>query len=329
MRAVIVNDYGESPVVAEMPKPKPGAGQVLIREQAAGMNPTERGIAAGLFRERIPGKFPMVLGIDVAGTIESVGEGATRFSPGDEVFGLLMIPPLGSTGTYAEYVAASEDAPLSPVPDGLEPTVAAALPASGMTGLGLVDSLGPLSGKKVLIVGAGGGVGSFATQFAVNAGAHVIANVREQAAERMRGYGAAETVDHTSGSLVDKVRQAHPDGIDVLIDVASAPDAFAALASLVNPGGAALTTISAANPQALEAAGVTAINFESEPSSELLDRVADALVTGTIVAPPITRITLDQAPAVFSGANGRPADGKTVIDLEPTEHRRRNRVPPE
>ncbi len=68
----------------------------------------------------------MVLGADVAGAVESVGEGATRFSPGDEVFGQLLNPPLGSAGTYAEYVAVTEDAPLARVPAGIEPAVAAA-----------------------------------------------------------------------------------------------------------------------------------------------------------------------------------------------------------
>ncbi len=94
-----------------------------------------------------------------------------------------------------------------------------------------------LNGKTVLIVGAGGGVGSFATQLAVNAGAHVIANVRAAVAGRMRDYGAAETVDRTKVSLPDTVRQAHPGGLDVLIDLVSDAEGFAALASLVRPGG--------------------------------------------------------------------------------------------
>ena len=92
-----------------------------------------------------------------------------EISRGDELFGQLLIAPPGSAGTYAEYVAVTEEAPLARVPDGLDPVVAAALPTAGGTGLALVASLGPLAGKSVLIVGAGGGVGSFATQFAVNA----------------------------------------------------------------------------------------------------------------------------------------------------------------
>jgi len=115
--------------------------------------------------------------------------------------------------------------------------------------------LEPLDGKTVLIVGAGGGVGSFATQFAANAGARVIANVRATAAERMRGYGASETIDHTAVSLPDAVRAAHPDGIDALIDVASDPAGFAVVASLVRAGGTAVTTKYVADLDALAAAG--------------------------------------------------------------------------
>jgi NADPH2:quinone reductase len=124
--------------------------------------------------------------------------------------GQLLIAPLGSAGTYAEYVAVTEDAPLAKVPSGLDPALAAALPTAGGTGLAVVDLLEPLRDKTVLIVGAGGGVGSFATQFAANAGANVIANVHASAAERMRGYGATDTIDHTAVSLPDALRLAHP-----------------------------------------------------------------------------------------------------------------------
>ena len=264
-----------------------------------------------------PARFPMVLGADGAGVVERAGEGARRFSRGDELFGQLLIAPLGSAGTYAEYVAVTEEAPLARVPDGLDPVAAAALPTAGGAGLALVASLGPLAGKTVLVVGAGGGVGSFATQFAVNAGARVIANVRAAAAGRMRGYGAAETVDHTEVSLPDALRQAHPDGIDVLIDLVSDADGFAALAALVRPGGTAVTTKYVADPGALAAAGVTGTNFNfaQHVSGELLEQVADALVGGRIAAPPITRVTLEQAPAALNPAQAGRADGKTVITL--------------
>jgi len=314
MRAVTVREYGGTPTVAEIPTPEPGARQILIRLRAAGMNPMDLWLASGAWKP-MPATFPMVLGADGAGVVEQLGEGSSRFSVGDDLFGQLLIAPLGSAGTYAEYVAVTEDAPLARVPSGLDDVVAAALPTAGGAGLALVDLLEPLADKTVLIVGAGGGVGSFATQFAASAGGNVIANVRASDAERMRAYGASETIDHTAVALPDAVRQSHPDGIDALIDLVDDAAGFAALASLVRPGGSAVTTQYVADEQALRAAGVTGINFALPMSSELLQRVAEAVADGRIVAPPITRISLEDAPAALDPAQARPASGKTVITL--------------
>jgi len=311
MRAITVNEYGATPAVEEIPTPEPGEGQVLIKMRAAGMNPMDRTLASGDWKP-MPATFPMVLGADGAGVVEKVGEGASKFSVGDDLFYQLLIPPLGSAGTYAEHVAVTEDAPLVRVPTGLDDVVAASLPTAGGAALACVDLLEPLMGKTVLIVGAGGGVGSFATQFAANAGANVIANVRERDAERMRAYGAGETIDHTQAPLMDAVRSAHPDGIDALLDVVSDAAGFAELAGLVRRGGTAVTTKYVADQDALGAAGITGVNFAMQPSSELFERVAEAVANGRIVAPPITRITLEEAPAALSSAH---ASGKTVITL--------------
>jgi NADPH:quinone reductase len=312
MRAITVTEYGASPGVSEMSTPAPGRGQVLLKMRAAGMNPMDRTLASGDWRP-MPATFPMVLGADCAGVVETLGEGASRFSVGDDLFGQLLIAPLGSAGTYAEYVAVAEDAPLARVPTGLDDVVAASLPTAGGAGLALVDLLEPLAGKTVLIVGAGGGVGSFATQFAVNAGAKVIANARARDAERMGSYGAVETIDHTAVSLLDAVRQAHPDGIDALIDLVSDASGFAELASLVGTGGSAVTTQYVADQKALGATGITGVNFALPASSELFERVAEAVGDGRIVAPPIARISLEEVPAALNSAQSRPASGKTVI----------------
>jgi NADPH:quinone reductase-like Zn-dependent oxidoreductase len=313
MRAVVVTEYGGRAEAVDLPAPEVQAGQVLIKVLAAGMNPMDRAIADGAWESIMPATFPMVLGVDVAGTVEDVGQGPNRFFGGDAVMGQLLIPPLGSSGTYAEFVAVSERSTLTRTPAGMSAVVAASAPTAGMTGLSIVDALAPLDGKTVLIVGAAGGVGSFATQFAANAGAHVIANARLDNAARMSAYGAAETIDHTVGALHELVARTHPDGIDVLVDLANDADEFANLAGLVRTGGSALTTRYIANADALAADGVSALNFQVPASAELLERVAEALVTGSIVPPPIDRISLQQAPAVFADENGARFDGKTVI----------------
>jgi NADPH:quinone reductase len=314
MHAIAVNEYGANPALVELPKPQPGPRQILIKERAAGMNPGDRQISDGAWKDRVPGIFPLVLGADVAGVVESIGEATAKFAPGDEVFGQLLIPPLGSTGTYAEYVAANEDAPLAKLPNGLDAADAAALPTPAGTALQMVTSLEPLAGKTALIVGAGGGVGSFTTQFAVNAGAHVIADTRGSDSDRMRSYGAAEMIDYSAVSVADTVRRAHPDGIDVLIDVASDADEFAVLSSLVRSGGSAVTTRYVADTELLSARGVTGVNFAYQSSPELLGQLANAVVAGRVAVPPITKVELDDVPPAMSG-RGAHHGGKTVIML--------------
>jgi NADPH:quinone reductase-like Zn-dependent oxidoreductase len=286
---------------------------VLIAVQAAGMNPMDMEIANGGWKDRMPATFPMVLGADVAGIVEEDGPGVSGFEPGDLVFGQLLIAPLGSAGTYAEYVAASADAPLAQVPAGLDPVTAAALPTAGGTAMAIAESLAPLAGKTALIVGASGGVGSFLTQLAAQAGAHIDAGAPAAEAARMKSYGAAETIDRAATPLPDAVARAHPDGIDVLVDLASDGQQFAVLARHVRPGGTAITTRYVADRETLARTGVTGVNFKLPMTVPLLNRLAAAVVAGTIVPPPITHISLDEVPDLASG-HGH-AEGKTVITM--------------
>jgi NADPH:quinone reductase-like Zn-dependent oxidoreductase len=311
MKAIAINAYGTAPVLTELPKPRAGRGQVLIRIRAAGMNPMDRAIASGAWKNVMTATFPLVLGADVAGVVEAVGDGMTKFAEGDELFGQLFMVPLGSTGTYAEYVAAAEDAPLAPIPRGLDPVVAASLPAPGGTALNLADSLQPLTGKTILVVGAAGAVGTFFTQFAAQAGARVTATAREQDAGRVRSYGAAETIDYLKSDLGDAVRRAHTNGVDVLVDLASDAEAFRALASLVRRGGTAITTRDVADEKAAASMGVTGVNFHLDQCPELLARVGDAVASGRVVPPPITRVTLGDVPVVWGRASH--GMGKLVV----------------
>jgi NADPH:quinone reductase len=314
VRAVTVSRFGESPVVTQVTTPSAGPGQVLIKLFAAGVNPMDAKLASGEWRPA-PAVFPMVLGVDGAGVVQAVGDGTTRFFPGDDVFGQLFIPPIGAYGTYAEYVAVTEEAPLARVPDGVDLAVAAAVPTAGATGLSLVELVEPLDDRVVLIIGAAGGVGAFATQFAVNAGARVIANIDAEAEDRMRSYGVKQTIVRPGVSVKDAVSGSHPDGVDVLIDLVSDAKAFASNAALVRPGGTAITTQYVADLEALQASGIRGVNFALRTTSDLLERVGKALTDRAIVAPPITRIGLDDAPGLFRPQAQSHANGKTVIVL--------------
>jgi NADPH:quinone reductase len=314
MRAVTVRQFGQSPQVEELATPVAGPGQVLIKLAAASVNPMDAKLASGEWRPA-PVIFPMVLGVDGAGIIEAVGEGVTRFSPGDRVFGQLFIPPVGSSGTYADFVAVTSDAPLAHVPGGLDLVLAAAAPTAGTTGLSLIDLLEPAEGQIVLIVGAGGGVGTFATQFAVNAGASVIANVNAGAEDRVRAYGVEEVIVRSSAPVTEVIHSLYPNGIDVLIDLVGSERAFASAASLVRPGGTAISTQYVADVEGLQARGVRGRNFALRQSTELLVRVAEALVDRTVTEPPLTQVSLEDVPTIFGSHASLAPDGKIVIVL--------------
>jgi NADPH:quinone reductase len=129
----------------------------------------------------------------------------------------------------------------------------------------------------------------------------------------MTGYGAAETIDRTAMPLSEAIARAHTDGIDVLVDVASDAAQFAALAGHVRPGGTALTTRYVADPETLARDGVTGVNYQLSMTAPLLDRLASRVAAGSVVPPPITRVSLDDVPSLLG--NPSHTEGKTVITM--------------
>lgn len=226
-----IRRYGDASVIGEeeIARPVPGPEEVLIRVAATSFNPSEVGLRRGLLRSILPMELPFTLGGDVAGTIVEVGAGVRGFAVGDGVVGRI-----DNGGAAAEYVAASADC-LVPAPTTVPLPHAAAIPIAGVTAWQAVFTHGRVApGQRVLVNGAGGGVGGFAVQLARHAGAYVIATAGPRSAATVRRLGADEVVDYTATSLVDAL-----DGpVDVLLNlvVVDARQA-AALVSLVRPGG--------------------------------------------------------------------------------------------
>ncbi|KAA2266519.1 NADP-dependent oxidoreductase [Solihabitans fulvus] len=297
----------------ELPRPEPGLGEVLVRLHAAGVNPFDWKVVDGILKDVVPHGFPLVVGMDGAGEVIEVGRGITRFQPGDAVYGQFMRLPQGG-GSYAEFAVADESA-IALAPRSVGPAEAAAIPTAGMTAANVLAATGVVDGVRVLIVGATGGVGTFATQLAAGRGAHVIVTARAASAELMRGFGAREVVDHTTGSVADQVRAAHPDGVDVLIDLVSDRAALTELAGVVRDGGTVASTIGAADVEALTAKGLRASNFQNTSSAALLDALAVQVDSGLLTAPIGREVSLDEAPAALADSRTGRAAGKTVILL--------------
>jgi NADPH:quinone reductase-like Zn-dependent oxidoreductase len=204
MRAIVRDTYG-SPEVLELrdiDKPEIADDEVLVHVHAAGVGRDVWHVMTGLpYPIRLAGyglrapKNP-VIGSDVAGVVEAVGKNVTRFQPGDEVFGI-------GKGSYAEYVCAREDK-LAPKPANLTFEQAAVVAISGLTALqGLRDHGKVRSGQKVLVIGASGGVGTFAVQIAKAFGAHVTGVCSTTKVEMVRSIGADHVIDYTRDDFAE------------------------------------------------------------------------------------------------------------------------------
>jgi NADPH2:quinone reductase len=166
MQAIAIDQFGQSAELHDIPVPAPGPGEIQVRMHAAGINPLDWKVAGGMLRAiGAEAKFPLTLGFDGAGTVERFGDGVTRFAVGDEVFGLVW-PIVFEHGTFAEYFIASEHAALAAKPSGLSFAQAAALPMPASAALTALDTLAVSPGDTLLVVGATGGVGSYAVQLA-------------------------------------------------------------------------------------------------------------------------------------------------------------------
>jgi NADPH:quinone reductase-like Zn-dependent oxidoreductase len=207
MTAIVQTRYGAAPEdvlgVQETARPAAGDGEVLLRVRAASVDRGTWHLMAGL---PYPGRLVFGLrrprfvnpGRCLAGTVEAVGSGVTGCRPGDEVFGIA-----GGNGTFAEYVVARATK-LAPKPANLSFEQAAAVPVSGLTALQAVrDHARVQAGEKVLVIGASGGVGSFAVQIAKAFGAEVTGVAGTGKVELVRALGAVEVLDHTQHDVTD------------------------------------------------------------------------------------------------------------------------------
>jgi NADPH:quinone reductase-like Zn-dependent oxidoreductase len=231
MRAARIHAYGGPDVIRyeQAPLPAPGPREVLIHIAATSFNPSETALRSGMLQAVLPVALPYTLGWDVSGTVAAVGAGVSRWTPGDQVIGRL-----DGGGAAAEYVTAPAEV-LAAAPATVPLPHAAAIPVAALTAWqALFEHANVTAGQRVLINGAGGGVGGFTVQLAKHAGATVIATASARSVAAVRALGADQIIDYSAEPL--------PDDVDAVINLAAiTPDAAAQLASLVRPGVAAVS----------------------------------------------------------------------------------------
>jgi NADPH:quinone reductase-like Zn-dependent oxidoreductase len=311
MRAIAEERFGGPITLMDLPTPEIGKDEVLIRVRAAGVNPFDWKVADGALEGEREHRFPLILGFDAAGVVERVGGGATRFAEGDEVYGYLFKPVIGG-GSYADYVSAPADI-VAKKPESVGFAEAAALPTPGLAAMDLLDAVNLGEGDTLLIVGATGGVGSYAVQLAARRGARVIATARSANDAFVRELGAVDTVDHTTEDLIESVLVTHPDGIEAVIDVVSDPEALGRIARLVKRGGRIASSVDAADAESLARRGIEATNVGARPDALRLAELARLVDAGELSVRPERTFPLEGAPEALEASRTGHVRGKLVL----------------
>ncbi|MFF0110464.1 NADP-dependent oxidoreductase [Streptomyces hirsutus] len=296
MRALTLNEVPSAPAVAEVDAPAPGAGELLVKVAGSSVNGFDLSVTSGRLERMMEHRFPLVLGMDFAGTVEAVGEGVEGFEAGDAIFGVAMKPFLGG-GALAEYVTVSAGYGVSLIPVGLDVKDAAALGLAGTAALNSVEAAAPQKGETVLVSGATGGVGALAVQLAAARGAQVIATARPGAeADFVTGLTDADVtvVDYT-GDLDAQVRALAPEGVDAVLHLAG--DA-AQLVGLLREGGRIASTLGLTQ-EAVKTEGVTVHPIMADPNPTTLATLASLAATGELRVPVTATFPLEQASEAF------------------------------
>jgi NADPH:quinone reductase len=328
MKAFVLTGFDRAPQFADVAKPEPGAGEILVRVRATSVNPVDHLVRTGFFRAAQEYRFPAVFGRDVAGIVDTLGDGVTRFRDGDEVYGFVKRAYI-SDGTFAEYVVVPEDFFLAAKPSRLSLQQAGTLGLAGVTALECVEAVPSGSGHIVLVNGATGGLGTFAVQIAKTSGAEVVATARSaDGAELLRSLGADHVVDPTRDDLIKLVRDVAPDGVDGLVDFVRHFDSvvmgqneddahreFARLChGVLREGGRAASVTNGGVPELMSPFGFT--NVHSTPSPATLARLG-ALVDDCGVTPVVTHaFGFDDIEAAFDRLLAGGVTGKIAVSLD-------------
>lgn len=306
MRAMTYAKYGDEDVLelTERPVPRVGPSQILVRVTRSSVNPVDWKVMSGGLDEMMETRFPAIPGWDVAGIVEKVGPDTPEFAAGDRVaaYARKMVV---SGGTCAEYVAIPVDF-AARIPDGVSDDEAGALPLTGLTARRAINALDLTDQDTVLLHAASGGVGYLASQLAVRTGATVLGTCSPASFEKLHRIGV--TPLEFGDGLVDRVREAAPDGVDAVADFAG--EALETTLAVLNEGG---RHVSIADPAVLEHGGRWLwVRPDGGGLSELLSLVE----AGDLTLDIDRTLPLEELPEAYRASREGRAHGKIVIHVQ-------------
>jgi NADPH:quinone reductase len=302
MRTVALEAFETGPEVVELPAPVPGPSEVLVRVVASSVNPVDNAIAAGMLKDMVEHRFPIVLGRDFAGVVAAIGVDVSGLAEGDEVFGFVThANPVVRDGAWAELIAVPEAIGITKVPPLVDLSAAGAAALVGVTAVAAIDALQLSERETILIVGATGGVGSFAVQLAARTGATVIAPALPEDEDYLRNLGASVVVPREGVA----VREHRADGVDALLDLVSfAPGAFDDVLKL----GA---RVASSNGAAGDGPG--RMNVMAVPAPENLEHLGQLLANGALNVHLQESYPLERAPEAMHHLRTAHTKGKLAI----------------
>ncbi|MDQ3052489.1 MAG: NADP-dependent oxidoreductase [Actinomycetota bacterium] len=288
--------------VLDVERPAPGAGELLVAVRAAGVNPVDWKIREGYLAEVMPLDLPAVLGREVAGVVEEVGQDVDGFSVHDEVLG--TVAP--GSGGYAEYTLVTASAATKKPPQ-VSFTDAAALPVAAGTAYDAIGQLALGEGESLLINGIGGGVGVAAAQLARDLAVFVLGTGSEEKRELAEAMGA--TLVPYGDGVADRVREIMPNGVDAILDLVGG-DALRSVADLVSDRSRLLTTT---DPDA--AAEVGGGGVERDGSGAVLAEIVALVAEGKLDPHVSDVVPLDRAAEALASVESGHTRGKVVISV--------------
>ncbi len=296
--------YGGTDVqeVLDVERPAPGAGELLVAVRAAGVNPVDWKIREGYLAEVMPLDLPAVLGREVAGVVEEVGQDVDGFSVHDEVLG--TVAP--GSGGYAEYTLVTANTATKKPPQ-VSFTDAAALPVAAGTAYDAIGQLALGEGESLLINGIGGGVGVAAAQLARDLAVFVLGTGSEEKRELAEAMGA--TLVPYGDGVADRVREIMPNGVDAILDLVGG-DALRSVADLVSDRSRLLTTT---DPDA--AAEVGGGGVERDGSGAVLAEIVALVAEGKLDPHVSDVVPLDRAAEALASVESGHTRGKVVISV--------------
>ncbi|HCR81458.1 MAG: NADPH:quinone reductase Zn-dependent oxidoreductase [Candidatus Pacebacteria bacterium GW2011_GWB1_47_8] len=312
MQAVQAAQYGEPSILEfkeDVAEPTPKPNQVLVTVYAAGLNPFDAMVLAGVYRDSMPLALPFTVGGDLAGVITQLGEKVTNFKVGDEVYGS-AIAISGGSGAYARLATMNaEKTALKPV--NVNFVEAAALPVAGMTAVeAIADHIKLQPGQRILIHGGAGGVGHVAVQYAKSIGAQVITTVAGRDVEFVKRLGADEVVDYQTQQFEEIFSD-----LDAVFDTVGGAVSTKSY-QVLKAGRPLVLIVSRPDEKLAQRHHVKVIRQSTDTSAPKLQRLARLVEKGTLKVHIDRTFTLDQTRAAFDHlATGHP-QGKVVIKIK-------------